>query len=161
MPMSRAVMASTWWQLAEGDRQPTLTSRFPAPTTIFAVRLIWRDVGMDTNHSVKPGPFRYRAELETGKGYWTTILDRSNSMDDLLVDCRECRPTVGRRAACHPRLAQRHHARCGGVYGLWQDGRQERFCWKADGIRITEVIPVTALLRAPLARAYPSKREHI
>ena len=69
----------TWWQPAEGDTQPTLTSSFGAPATIHAVRLLWRDIGLDTKNGVAPGPFRYRVELETAKDQWTTILDRSDS----------------------------------------------------------------------------------
>jgi hypothetical protein len=88
----------TWWQPAEGDTQSTLTSAFGASATIHAVRLIWRDIGLDTKHDVKPGPFRYRVELETAKDQWTTILDRSESTEDLLIDYRECKPTTGTRA---------------------------------------------------------------
>jgi hypothetical protein len=68
------------------------------PATVHAVRLIWRDVGLDTERGVKPGPFRYRVELETGKDQWTTILDRSQSEDDMLNDYRQCSPTTGGRA---------------------------------------------------------------
>jgi xylan 1,4-beta-xylosidase len=88
----------TWWQPAEGDPQPTLTSAFMAPATVHAVRLIWRDVGLDARSGVTPGPFRYRVEIETEKDKWMTLLDRGNSHDDLLVDYRECGPTVGGRA---------------------------------------------------------------
>jgi xylan 1,4-beta-xylosidase len=88
----------TWWQPAEGDGQPMLTSTFRAPATIHAVRLIWRDIGLDTKNGVLPGPFHYRVELETANDQWTTILDRSESTEDLLIDYRECRPTVGKRA---------------------------------------------------------------
>ena len=88
----------TWWQPAEGDAQPTLTSSFVAPATIHAVRLVWRDVGMDTNRGVMPGAFRYRVEIETEKDKWTTIVDRSDSTEDLLIDYRQCVPTAGARA---------------------------------------------------------------
>ena len=79
----------TWWQPAADDAHPVLTSQFPAPATIHAVRVIWRDVGLDSNRGVMPGPFRYRVELETAKDKWTTILDRSESTEDLLIDYRE------------------------------------------------------------------------
>jgi len=88
----------TWWQPVEGDTQPTLTSTFGAPATIHAVRLTWRDIGLDTKRDVKPGSFRYRVELETAKDEWTTILDRSESIEDLLIDYRECKPNTGTRA---------------------------------------------------------------
>ena len=88
----------SWWQPAEGDTQPTLTSKFGAPATIHALRIVWRDIGLNTKKGVAPGPFRYRVELETEPGKWTTILDRSASTDDFLVDYRECPPTVGTKA---------------------------------------------------------------
>ena len=88
----------TWWQPAADDSHPMLTSQFPALATIHAVRVIWRDVGLDSNRGVMPGPFRYRVELETARNQWTTILDRSESKEDLLIDYREVTPTVGSRA---------------------------------------------------------------
>ena len=88
----------TWWEPAAGDRQPTLTSTFRAPATIRSVRLIWRDIGLDTLGGVMPGPFRYRVEIETAADRWMTIVDRSESIEDLLVDYRECKPTTGTRA---------------------------------------------------------------
>jgi xylan 1,4-beta-xylosidase len=88
----------TWWQPATEDLHPILISQFPARATIQAVRVIWRDVGLDTHHGSMPGPFRYRVELETAKDQWTAILDRSESNEDLLIDYREVAPTVGSRA---------------------------------------------------------------
>jgi hypothetical protein len=88
----------TWWQPAVGDAQPTLTTSFSAPATIHAVRVIWRDVGLDTPRGVVPGPFRYRIEAETAPGVWTPLVDRSASTEDFLVDYRECAPTLATRA---------------------------------------------------------------
>ncbi|SPE54910.1 Glycoside hydrolase family 43 [Verrucomicrobia bacterium] len=88
----------TWWQPSADDARPTLTSRFNAPAAIQAVRLIWRDLGLDTHRGVNPGPFRYRVELETKKDQWTTVLDRAQSTDDLLIDYRECSAAVGTSA---------------------------------------------------------------
>ena len=87
----------TWWQPAEGDASPTLTSSFMTPASVHAVRIVWRDVGLDARHGVLPGPVRYQVELETGREKWATILDRGNSDEDLLIDYRECQPAVGSR----------------------------------------------------------------
>lgn len=84
----------TWWQPAEGDTQPVLSCRLMSPATIRATRVIWRDVGLDTNRGVHPGPFRYRIEGETSPGQWTVLVDRGASLEDLLVDYRECTATV-------------------------------------------------------------------
>jgi len=87
----------TWWQPAEGDTSPTLTCKFSAPATIRAIRLIWRDIGLDSTKGVLPGPFRYRVEAETEPDKWTTLVDRTESTDDLLIDFRECPPTTASR----------------------------------------------------------------
>jgi hypothetical protein len=88
----------TWWQPDSEDDHPTLTTSFLSPATINATRVIWRDVGMDSNNGIKPGPIGYRIEVETKKDQWTTIIDRTSSIEDLLVDYRECPPTTGARA---------------------------------------------------------------
>lgn len=89
---------ATWWQPAEEDPRPTLTTRFMADSTIHAVRIVWRDNGLDTQQGIAPGPIRYLVELETADDQWTTLIDRSQSTEDLLIDYRECTPTVGKRA---------------------------------------------------------------
>ena len=38
------------------------------------------------------------AEIKTAKNQWTTILDRSQSTEDLLINYRQCKPTTGTRA---------------------------------------------------------------
>lgn len=84
---------TTWWLPAANDATPSLTTRFTGRGTIHAARVIWRDVGMDTTQGIKQGPFRYRIEAETAPGVWSTIIDRSESTEDLLIDYRECTPT--------------------------------------------------------------------
>ena len=37
-------------------------------------------------------------EVETAAGVWATIIDRSDSTEDMLVDYRECAPTSALRA---------------------------------------------------------------
>ena len=88
---------TTWWLPAEDDAHPVLTTSFPG-SEIRAVRVIWRDVGLDTPKGVNPGAFRYRVEAETAPGQWKTIIDRSESTEDFLVDYRECEPTNAGRA---------------------------------------------------------------
>lgn len=88
----------TWWQPSDEDIAPILTTDFLEKSIVRSVRIIWRDVGLDTAKGVKPRPIRYRVELETGKGQWATIVDRTQSDEDLLIDYRECSPTTGKRA---------------------------------------------------------------
>jgi Beta-xylosidase len=89
---------TTWWLPSADDAQPTLTAHFSTRATIHAARIAWRDVGLDTTSGKNPGAFRYRIEAETSPGEWTTIIDRSESTDDFLIDYRECPPTSATRA---------------------------------------------------------------
>lgn len=88
----------TWWLPAAGDSEPTLTTQFTGRAVIRGARVIWRDVGLDTTSGKNPGPFRYRIEAETAPNVWTTMIDRSASTEDLLIDYRECAPTSATRA---------------------------------------------------------------
>ena len=51
---------NAWSRLSEN-----VTSTAIAGATVHAVRVIWRDVGLDTTKGVLPGPFQYRVEAET------------------------------------------------------------------------------------------------
>lgn len=89
----------TWWQPADGDRAPAITFPLgqPGRATRFeirAVRLIWRDVGMETSRNILPGPFRYVVEFspDPGLGTWSTLIDASENREDLCVDYRETEP---------------------------------------------------------------------
>ena len=89
----------TWWQPAADDKTPTLTSNLTTPDAVVrAVRVIWRDVGLNTKQGAKPGAFRYKVDVQTAVDTWTTVIDRSQSTDDLLIDYRECPTTPGTAA---------------------------------------------------------------
>ena len=89
----------TWWQPAADDKTPTLTSNLTTPGAVVrAVRVVWRDVGLNTKKGAKAGAFRYKVEVRTAADTWTTVIDRSQSTDDLLIDYRECPATPGTAA---------------------------------------------------------------
>lgn len=89
---------ATWWLPDTGDAMPTLTAHFQGRAVVHAVRVIWHDGNLDTTSGKLPGAFRYRIEVETAPNVWTTIVDRSESTEDLLIDTRECTPTSALRA---------------------------------------------------------------
>ena len=89
----------TWWQPATDDSASRLTSNLTTPGAVVrAVRVVWRDVGLDTKQGAKAGAFRYKVEVRTAANEWVTVIDRSRSTDDLLVDYRECPTTAGTAA---------------------------------------------------------------
>jgi len=74
------------------------TSGLVSNATVRAIRIVWRDIGLNTAKGIAPGPFRYKVEVQNASGSWVTALDRGNSAEDFLVDYRECRPTPGKAA---------------------------------------------------------------
>lgn len=86
----------TWWQPADDDPAPVITFRLGGATRydLRAVRLIWRDIGMESLSGILPGAFRYVVEYapDTELGTWKTLIDASDNTDDLCIDYREVAP---------------------------------------------------------------------
>ena len=76
--------------MAPGDTQPTLTVKLGAPYEIEASRIIWRDVGLDYDGGVLPGPFKYRIEYcpDEKETEWHTLVDATQNETDLNIDYR-------------------------------------------------------------------------
>ncbi len=84
----------TWWQPAKEDKEPTLTFRLSDSSTRYAIRsirLLWRDIGMETLDGIQPGPFQYVVEYATDIALtdWQMLVDAHNNKADLPVDYRE------------------------------------------------------------------------
>jgi xylan 1,4-beta-xylosidase len=88
----------TWWQPTKDDKAPTLTTGLVSNANVRAVRVIWRDIGINTKAGANPGAFKYKVEVQTAANQWTTVIDRSASTEDLLIDYRECPVTRGTAA---------------------------------------------------------------
>ena len=67
-----------------------LISSLVRNATVRAIRIVWRDIGLNTAKGIAPGPFRYKVEVQNASDSWITALDRGNSAEDFLVDYREC-----------------------------------------------------------------------
>lgn len=84
----------TWWQPSSYDQEPTLTCRIGNLTSygISAIRLLWRDIGMDSDNGILPGPFKYVVEYSptSDLNEWEILVDASDNEYDLSVDYREC-----------------------------------------------------------------------
>ena len=82
----------TWWQPAENAPEPTLTVDLGgALCTVSALRILWRDIGMDCKNGIDPGPFRYVAEYTDSKKQddWKLLVDASENTEDLCIDYRQ------------------------------------------------------------------------
>ena len=94
----------TWWQPTPEDKERAITVDLGAQLgyNISAIRLAWRDIGMETLDGVYPGPYQYVVEyLAPGdRENWKMLVDASENERDLNIDYRTF-PTV---AATHLRL---------------------------------------------------------
>ena len=86
----------TWWQPRDDDPEKTLTVPFGwlRENWVCAVRLLWRDVGMETLEGINPGAFQYVIEYRSQEDpTWRILVDASENKTDLVVDYRTFTPT--------------------------------------------------------------------
>ncbi len=85
----------TWWQPAADDTEPTLSVALQGRYVASAVRIMWKDIGLNFKAGVNPGPYRYVVEVKNGNfdGKWVTVVDASENDVDLTVDYRTFEPT--------------------------------------------------------------------
>ena len=75
----------SWWQPADDDIAPILTCKLDTDFYIASSRVYWRDIGLDYDKNILPGPFQYKIEGLQGDT-WVTLVDRSDSTKELNVD---------------------------------------------------------------------------
>ena len=78
----------TWWEPLAGDPAPLLEVDLNGTFDAAAVRIIWKDVGLDYDGGVRPGPFRYRVSVSPDGQAWRTVVDASDNSTDWLIDYR-------------------------------------------------------------------------
>lgn len=87
----------TWWQPAADDVRPVITFELGRGSAyvVEALRIIWRDIGMETLDGIGPGPFRYVVEYAADPGFldWHILVDASRNSRDLCIDYRTFAPT--------------------------------------------------------------------
>lgn len=82
----------TWWQPEADD--PEKTIMVPLDTVlgydVSAIRIIWRDIGMETLDGIYPGPFRYVVEYQPPHSEeWKLLVDAAENDKDLCIDYRQ------------------------------------------------------------------------
>ncbi len=72
----------TWWQPKSDDPIKSITINLRSEYNVSAMRIYWRDIGIDYENGVLPGPFKYKVELSEDGENWVTVVDKSeNSVD--------------------------------------------------------------------------------
>ena len=77
----------TWWQPADGDGSPSLLVDLQAVYEAEALRIIWRDVGLDYGAGRIPAPYRFTVEgARTEDGAYGPLCDeRDNTLEENIV----------------------------------------------------------------------------
>ncbi|MBE6572245.1 MAG: hypothetical protein E7656_08360 [Ruminococcaceae bacterium] len=80
----------TFWQPCDNDECPCISVDLEAPYNVCASRIIWRDIGLDYENGVLPGPYKYiiEARPDDDKDEWVTLFDCSDNDKDLNIDYR-------------------------------------------------------------------------
>ncbi len=81
----------TWWQPKSDDSEKMLTIAFGGSVDylISSSRILWRDIGMDTENGICGGAFQYVIEYKSSDNpEWRMLVDASDNGDDLVVDYR-------------------------------------------------------------------------
>lgn len=87
----------TWWEPASDDPAPSLEIDVNGTFQVAALRLVWKDVGLDYDAGALPGPFRYRVLTRLGGDAWQVAVDAADNATDLLIDYRVFEPRVASR----------------------------------------------------------------
>ena len=83
----------TWWEPQRNDKLPTLECDLSAVYRVGAVRLFWREVGLDYSKGRKPKPVQYTVE-GYNQGEWKTLLDMSNNQEEKNIDYQTFEETL-------------------------------------------------------------------
>lgn len=88
----------TWWQPKDDDKEPELYVDLGSEYVAEASRIMWRDVNMDYDKGILPGPYKYIIEGRTtvGEGEWSTLLDMRENDEDYNIDYRAFPPVTVR-----------------------------------------------------------------
>ena len=81
----------TWWQPADEDPMPTLTCDLRGKYSVAAVRIFWKENGLDYQNGVIPGPMQYIVEGFCD-GQWFELLNRCDSDEEKNIDYQTFSP---------------------------------------------------------------------
>ena len=86
----------TFWQPDDHDPLPSLTVNLQAPYRAEAVRILFREVGLDYENGNLPGPMRYTVEgcIDNDKDEWVMLLDCRNNAEDKNCDYNTFEPVT-------------------------------------------------------------------
>lgn len=80
----------TWWQPAPEDEEPTFGVLLQGIYNISAVRILWKDIGLNFDAGIDVGPYQYVVEYseKLAADDWKVLVDARENTTDLTVDYR-------------------------------------------------------------------------
>lgn len=86
----------SFWQPKADDPDKCITFQLGGRTRyeVSSIRIIWRDVNMESLDGIVPGPFQYVVEYADTSDMknWLTLVDASSNDKDLCIDYRQFEP---------------------------------------------------------------------
>lgn len=81
---------STWWEPDAEDTKRQIVVDFRADYTVYASRVLWKELNLDLEKGILPGPVQYVIEVtdDLNSGNWTTVVDTREDGEDYLNDYR-------------------------------------------------------------------------
>lgn len=92
----------SWWQPLAEDEKPSLTVNVlhaggKPELMLYAVRVVWRYIGMDVVRGKLPTPVKYKIEALTPEDEWVCILDKTDNQEDMYFDYQLLVPTYAKK----------------------------------------------------------------
>ncbi len=80
----------TWWQPSEDDEKPSITVTLGESSSydVSSLRIIWRDIGMETLDGINPGPIGFSVEY-LRDGEWHMLIDEADNTHDRCIEYRQ------------------------------------------------------------------------
>lgn len=80
----------TWWEPADGDQEPELRVQLSSSYYISALRVMWKDIGLNYGKGIFPTSYQYVVEYLSDEmdEEWKIIVDASENDFDLSIDFR-------------------------------------------------------------------------
>lgn len=102
----------TWWQAADHDPLPWIEIDLYCPQPLRALRLHWKEPGLDYDAGLAPRPMRWRLlGRKDERQDWVPLLDRSANSQDSLIEYQE----LAGQSCRHVRLELTEHPGALGV----------------------------------------------
>ena len=77
---------TTWWHPERNDGEKAITVNLAERYKISAMRIIWKEAGLDYENGNLPGPFKYVVDVSKDGKSWERVVDKSKNTKGFHID---------------------------------------------------------------------------